>query len=87
MNRREFLGRLLGAGLVAASPKLIFDLAPQSFRQVSDDPFLELLMQRRLRCIAGGCTIVEEIKFEASPIWEMYEFEWKQKVYPVIMNP
>lgn len=28
MGRREFLERMLAAGLVAASPKLIFDLAP-----------------------------------------------------------
>jgi len=32
MNRREFLKRMGALGLVAAAPKLIFDLAPQSYK-------------------------------------------------------
>lgn len=33
MNRREFLERMFAAGLVVAAPKIIFDLAANTYKQ------------------------------------------------------
>lgn len=83
MNRRDFLKRMAAAGLVAAAPKIIFDIGAHSYKQ----PFTEnwhWTYPRRFKLVNGEFQEVFPVRQEvcwsadANKLIETYDYKIAQ---------